>query len=65
MLNFMKNVFGSKPKKIPPNHKECPICEGTGDYDPLIDCLNCDGKGYIHNNEYYDKLNAGEFRRDY
>lgn len=55
--------FFKKPE-VPENHKECPICEGTGEYDAFIDCLTCDGQGHMDMKTYYDKLVNGEFRRD-
>ena len=65
MWGFIKGILEPKPKEIPSTHKECPVCEGTGDYDPFIDCLTCDGQGHMHINVYYDKLANGEFRHDY
>lgn len=60
IVDFCANLFKSKPKEIPQGHKECFNCDGTGEYESFIDCLVCDGQGYLSNKDYYKLLNEHE-----
>jgi DnaJ-class molecular chaperone len=61
ILSKIINLFSIKPKAIPSNSKMCPKCKGIGEYDVWIDCLYCDGQGYIEEQQYNKMLSDGEF----
>lgn len=55
LYRILKTLFYTGPvKEIPKGSRHCPDCDGTGNYDSFMDCLACDGKGYI-NYEVYIK----------
>ena len=56
LIEKVISVFKREPKVVPENHKVCPRCDGTGEFEVLIDCLVCDGHGYISNKEYFKML---------
>ena len=50
LFGILKNFFYTGPvNDVPAGCRHCPACDGTGNYDSFIDCLNCDGRGYILN----------------
>jgi len=60
IVDMCVNLFKSKPKEIPPGYKECFNCNGTGEYESFIDCLVCDGQGFLDNKNYYKSLKEHE-----
>lgn len=58
----LKQIFVRQPIKIPSGHKKCGDCDGTGDYDEWIDCLECNGYGYI---PIYPELSNREYLKIY
>lgn len=62
-LSLLKRLFEKKEPIILSKHKKCFERDGTGEYAIFIDCLICDGKGYIKDDLYY-KMRYGDGRED-
>lgn len=63
IINKIRDFFYDGPvKDVPKNHKHCPPCGGTGDDDPFMDCLYCEGRGYVSYRDYVKiKRELGEW----
>jgi len=65
LFGIFKDFFYNGPvKDVPNGSRNCPTCNGTGNYDSFIDCVTCDGQGNVDYEMYIKAIQKIEYLRE-